>query len=230
MFSCQFESLPAEVASQIAAGEVIERPASVVKELIENSLDARASFISIEIKDAGRSLIEVADDGTGIPAEELPLAVERHATSKLSSAADLFQIETLGFRGEALASIGSVARMTVTSRSVKAEIGARLLVEGGRVYPVQPAGVPVGTVVKVENLFLQCPGTTEILEDRSDRAAADREPGHPLRPGKPRRAFPPGAGGAQVAPNERERRAEGDPGGAVWSGDCQPDAGGALQR
>ncbi len=109
--------LSSEVSSQIAAGEVVERPASVVKELTENALDAGAKNISISIVDAGRTLIEIADDGHGIPSDELGLAAARHATSKLTQSEDLFHITTLGFRGEALASIGSVSRMSITSRA-----------------------------------------------------------------------------------------------------------------
>src|SRR5512138_1277242 len=121
-----------EVASQIAAGEVVERPASVVKELLENALDAGASQVTLQIEGAGKRLIEVADNGCGIPADELLLAVARHATSKLASAEDLFRIRTLGFRGEVLASLGSVARPTLTSLAPCTDTHARLHVEGGR--------------------------------------------------------------------------------------------------
>lgn len=159
--------LPPEVASQIAAGEVVERPASVVKELVENALDAGATHITIQIEGAGQRLIEVADNGGGISAEELPVAVERHATSKLNSADDLFHIHTLGFRGEALASIGSVSRLTLTSRLTEAQAGARLVVEGGILQHVQPAGAPAGTVVRVENLFYNVPARRKFLKNEA---------------------------------------------------------------
>jgi DNA mismatch repair protein MutL len=166
--------LAPEVASQIAAGEVVERPASVVKELVENALDAGAKSIHVTIQEAGRRLVEVADDGSGIPASELPLAVERHATSKLASAADLFHIATLGFRGEALASIGSVSRMTVTSRVKDSDTGARIRVEGGLVKTVEAVGAPVGTLVRVEDLFYNVPARLKFLkQDVTERRAID---------------------------------------------------------
>ncbi|HEY3344054.1 MAG TPA: DNA mismatch repair endonuclease MutL [Anaerolineaceae bacterium] len=159
-----------EVASQIAAGEVVERPASVVKELLENALDAGASQITIQIEGAGKRLIELADNGCGIAEAELALAVARHATSKLDSADDLFRIRTLGFRGEALASIGSVARLTLTSLESSAPAGARLRVEGGRVGFVEPAGGPIGTVVRVEDLFYNVPARLKFLkQDATER-------------------------------------------------------------
>jgi len=166
--------LSSEVASQIAAGEVVERPASVVKELVENALDAGTKTVSITVQDAGRRLIEIADDGSGIPAGELLLAVERHATSKLTSAADLFHIGTLGFRGEALASIGSVSRLTVTSRVRDAQAGARLRVEGGIAGAVEAVGAPVGTTVRVEELFYNVPARLKFLkQDTTERRAID---------------------------------------------------------
>jgi DNA mismatch repair protein MutL len=166
--------LPDEVASQIAAGEVVERPASVVKELIENSLDAGTDHITITVEEAGKRLIEVADNGSGIPAEELSMALKRHATSKLFSANDLFCIETLGFRGEALASIGSVSRLTLTSRPKQAEMGMRLQVEAGQMGAAQPVGAPGGTVVRVEDLFFNVPARKKFLKtDRTERRQID---------------------------------------------------------
>jgi len=163
-----------EVASQIAAGEVVERPASVVKELAENALDAGASQITIHIVEAGRRLIEIADNGTGISPGEMELAVARHATSKLNSAEDLFHIQTLGFRGEALASIASVSHFTLVSRAQDGEVGARLVVEGGRPLPVERVGVPVGTVVRVENLFYNVPARLKFLKrDLTERQQID---------------------------------------------------------
>lgn len=162
--------LPPEVASQIAAGEVVERPASVVKELVENSLDAGANQVSVTIREAGRGLVEVADNGSGIPADELALTVSRHATSKLSTAEDLFHIATLGFRGEALASIGSVAHLTITSRTAQSDSGARLQVEGGQLTEVEPIGAPIGTVVKVTDLFFNVPARLKFLKtDTTER-------------------------------------------------------------
>ncbi|MEN6409879.1 MAG: DNA mismatch repair endonuclease MutL [Anaerolineaceae bacterium] len=168
------QTLPDEVASQIAAGEVVERPASVVKELVENALDSGAHKIQIEIEGAGKRLIQVSDDGSGIPADELPLAVGRHATSKLHHADDLFHITTLGFRGEALASIGSVARLSLTSRSDGVDVGARLLVEGGHNGAVSSVGAPQGTVVRVEDLFYNVPARLKFLkQDSTERQQID---------------------------------------------------------
>jgi DNA mismatch repair protein MutL len=166
--------LAPEVASQIAAGEVVERPASVVKELVENSLDAGATQISINIKSAGKRLIEVADNGSGISAKELPLTISRHATSKLSTAEDLFHIHTLGFRGEALASIGSVSHMTITSRALDSDKGAKLKVAGGSLSAVEPAGTPVGTVIRVADLFFNVPARLKFLKtDITERRHID---------------------------------------------------------
>ncbi len=163
-----------EVASQIAAGEVVERPASAVKELLENALDAGADQISIAIEGAGKQVIEVSDNGSGIPAVELELAVARHATSKLSSAEDLFRIRTLGFRGEALASIGSVSRLTLVSRTADDETGARLRVDAGVIRGVERIGAPVGTLARVEDLFYSVPARLKFLkQDTTERQAID---------------------------------------------------------
>ncbi|HKJ27061.1 MAG TPA: DNA mismatch repair endonuclease MutL, partial [Anaerolineales bacterium] len=171
----RIQILPDEVASQIAAGEVVERPASVVKELVENALDAGADHITITVEEAGKKLIEVADNGDGIPQDELKLALARHATSKLATAADLFNIATLGFRGEALASIASVSRFTITTRPRQADTGARLVVEGGQITgEPQPVGAPAGTVVRVQDLFFNVPARRKFLKtDTTERRHID---------------------------------------------------------
>jgi len=164
-----------EVASQIAAGEVVERPASVVKELVENALDAGADNISVMIFDAGKKRIEVADNGSGIPADELKLAVTRHATSKLQTAADLFRVETLGFRGEALASIGSVSHLTISSRVRESDQGAEVAVENGELKTQKSLGRSIGTTVIVENLFYNVPARLKFLKsDRTERRHIDQ--------------------------------------------------------
>jgi DNA mismatch repair protein MutL len=156
--------LSQEVASAIAAGEVVERPVSVVKELVENALDAGARSIAVRIEGGGRKLVEVSDDGAGIPAEEMPLAVERHATSKLRTIDDLFAIRTLGFRGEALASIAAVAHLEVVSRTPQVAKGTRLRAEGGRAGKPESVGAPAGTVVRVRNLFFNVPARQKFLK------------------------------------------------------------------
>ncbi len=162
--------LPDHIASQIAAGEVIERPSSVVKELVENALDAGSNAIMIEVHGAGKRLISVADNGAGIPADEVGLAVSRHATSKLTRAEDLFRIKTLGFRGEALASIGSVSRMTIESRITESETGLRLVVEGGAMDKGEVLGMPPGTRITVQDLFYNVPARLKFLKtDNTER-------------------------------------------------------------
>lgn len=166
--------LPAHVASQIAAGEVVERPASVVKELVENALDGGATQVIVRVEGAGKRLISVSDDGVGIAIEELPLAVARHATSKITSAEDLHRIMTLGFRGEALAAIGSVSRLTITSQLADAESGGQLRVEAGNAGRVEKVGAPVGTLVQVEDLFFNLPARLKFLKkDVTERRQID---------------------------------------------------------
>ena len=160
----KIQVLSGQLASQIAAGEVIERPSSVVKELIENAIDAGATQIELEIKDAGKKLIQVSDNGVGIPANEIALAVSRHATSKLSKAEDLFDIRTLGFRGEALSSIGSVAKLSIISKHRDAEIGAEISVDGSKSEGVKPKSAADGTVVRVEDLFFNVPARLKFLK------------------------------------------------------------------
>lgn len=153
-----------DVISKIAAGEVIERPASVVKELIENAIDAGANEISIQVEDSGKKLIEISDNGCGMNAEDLRNAVQRHATSKLRNAEDLFHIHTLGFRGEALAAAGSVSRMTIRSRMASDLNGQKITVDGGNILGMKQESMPVGTIVSVENLFCNVPARLKFLK------------------------------------------------------------------
>ena len=164
--------LPPDVVNQIAAGEVIERPASIVKELVENSLDAGATRVRIEVEEGGRKRVRVSDDGHGLAAEDLPLAFAPHATSKLESADDLLRVKTFGFRGEALASIGAVARVSIVSRVRGNPEGAELVVDCGRADAVKPAAGPEGTSVEVRNLFHEMPGRRKFLR------SPDVEMGH----------------------------------------------------
>jgi len=167
--------LPSELVDQIAAGEVIERPASVVKELVENSLDSGARRIEIDVERGGIGLIRIRDDGCGIPADELPVAVSRHATSKIASLDDLESVGTLGFRGEALPSIGSVSRLRIVSHPAAAEHGAEITVDGGTVSAVRPAAHPAGTTIEVRELFFNVPARRKFV--RSDST----ELGHIVR-------------------------------------------------
>ena len=153
-----------EMASRIAAGEVVERPASVVKELIENSLDAGATEIAVSIEKSGTMLIRVTDNGEGMGPEDLTLAVERHATSKLRDEGDLFRVATLGFRGEALPSIASVAKMEITSRPPLSDIGYRIRVEGGKKDPPFIVGSSVGTSVEIKEIFFNTPARRKFLK------------------------------------------------------------------
>ncbi|MBA4492322.1 DNA mismatch repair endonuclease MutL [Paracoccus sp. S1E-3] len=154
-----------DVANRIAAGEVVERPASAVKELVENALDAGARRVDVTISQGGKALIRVADDGCGMSAEDLPLAMSRHATSKIDGT-DLLDIHSFGFRGEALPSLGAVGRLTITSRA--GETGAEIRVAGGRADPVRPAAANRGTVVELRDLFFATPARLKFL--RSERA------------------------------------------------------------
>ena len=156
--------LPDNVANQIAAGEVIQRPASCLKELVENSLDAGASHIRVIVRDAGRTLLQVVDDGKGMSATDARMAFERHATSKISQASDLFQLRTMGFRGEALASICAVAHVEVQTRREEDEIGTRLEIAGSEVVCQELVQCPIGTNMRVKNLFYNVPARRKFLK------------------------------------------------------------------
>ncbi len=163
--------LPAQIVNQIAAGEVIERPFSVVKELVENSLDAGATRITVELVSGGVQMIRITDDGAGFSAADLGLAFASHATSKLSELADLDHIASLGFRGEALASIGAVSRAWIRSRRPDADSGFEVRAEGGAIEPVRPCGCPKGSIVEIRDLFHNTPARRRFLKTpRAEKA------------------------------------------------------------
>ena len=159
--------LPDQVANKIAAGEVVERPASVVKELLENALDAGSTVLQVEIESGGRRLIRVADDGSGMLRDDALLAFERHATSKLRDVKDLLSIATLGFRGEALPSIASVSRLVLETRSGEEVTGTRIEIAGGKILTCDEVALAQGTTVTVRDLFFNVPARKKFL--RSDQ-------------------------------------------------------------
>ncbi len=156
--------LPDSVANQIAAGEVVQRPSSVIKELVENSIDAGATQVQVIVEDAGKSLVQVIDNGKGMSETDARLAFERHATSKISEAKDLFALRTMGFRGEALASIAAVAQVELRTRAADKDLGVSIVIEGSRVVDQQPVNCPVGANFAVKNLFFNIPARRKFLK------------------------------------------------------------------
>ena len=186
--------LPETLASQVAAGEVVERPASVVKELVENSIDAGARAIEVGIQRGGMSRIRVVDDGCGMDRDDALLSLERHATSKIASAADLAAISTLGFRGEALPSIASVSRFRLSTREPGAVAGTEILVNGGRIETVRDGGEAPGTQIEVRSLFYNLPARRKFLRSENDGSAKHRTSIFSASVGPSRNWLHPGAG------------------------------------
>ena len=177
--------LSADVANKIAAGEVVERPASVVKELIENAVDAESTLIRVEVRAGGKRLIHVSDNGSGMEHEDALLALERHATSKVNRIEDLEQIQTFGFRGEALASIASVSQFELLTRTSDALMGTKVNADGGGVRSVQESGCSPGTHMSVNNLFYNVPARLKFLKNRYYRNEPRYESGNMDSPRAP---------------------------------------------
>ncbi|MFT5525522.1 MAG: DNA mismatch repair protein MutL, partial [Pirellulaceae bacterium] len=159
----EIRQLPTSVINKIAAGEVIERPASVVKELMENSVDSEATRIDVTMEKGGSELLRVSDNGCGMAPDQLLLAIASHATSKIRDADDLFNVHTLGFRGEALASISEVSQFLLRSRTAESDAGAELEVVGGKRGEIAPAGCPIGTTIEIRQLFYNTPVRRKFL-------------------------------------------------------------------
>jgi DNA mismatch repair protein MutL len=183
--SVKVRILPEQLANKISAGEVVERPASVVKELVENSLDAGATEILIEIEDGGKRLIRVGDNGCGMSKEDALLSLERHATSKISTDSDLFCLDTLGFRGEAIPSIASVSRLSLASREKESLEGVDVYAEGGKIIEVKACGMPVGTAISVRNLFFNTPARLKFMRSRETESGHINEILHRLALSRP---------------------------------------------
>jgi DNA mismatch repair protein MutL len=181
--------LPELLVNQIAAGEVVERPAAALKELLENSLDAGARAVAVELQAGGAKLLKVSDDGAGIARDELALALARHATSKIATLEDLERVGSFGFRGEALASIAAVSHLALVSRTPEARHAWRVECSGGAVSPVEPASGPVGTVVEVRDLYFNTPARRKFLRSESTELAHCDETFRRLALGRPDTAF-----------------------------------------
>ena len=156
--------LPDSVANQIAAGEVIQRPASVIKELVENAIDAHATNVQIILKDAGRTLIQIIDNGCGMSDTDARLAFERHSTSKIRSAEDLFSLRTMGFRGEALASIAAISQLELRTRRAEDELGTKIVINGSKCESQEPDMCPKGSNFQIKNLFYNVPARRKFLK------------------------------------------------------------------
>ena len=163
-FMNKISLLDQNTIDKIAAGEVVERPSSIVKELVENAVDARSSAITVEIREGGTSFIRITDNGMGIPKEQVPLAFLRHATSKIQTIDDLLQIASLGFRGEALSSIAAVSQVELITKTPDALTGTRYLIEGGMEKGLEEIGAPQGTTFLVRNLFYNTPARAKFLK------------------------------------------------------------------
>jgi len=203
--------LSAQLASQIAAGEVVERPASVVKELVENAIDAGAVTINVDIRAGGKQLILVADDGSGIPSGQIEIAFERHSTSKLSSVNDLDAINTLGFRGEALAAIAAVSQLTVVSRAVEEEVGTRLSLEGGKAASRETVGAPQGNSHFGCQSFLQHTSSAQVPKGAGHREKNYRRIDYTIRPCLSPNQVPIGPRWAHNVSEYGQRRPKGCP-------------------
>ena len=194
----RIHELDEQLANQIAAGEVVERPGSALKELVENSLDAGATSVTVRIEEGGIKLLEVADNGVGIHEADFRLALGRHATSKIATTGDLFAIKSWGFRGEALASIGAVSRLTLSSRALEAATGKELVCEGGKVLGEKTVARPVGTTLRVEDLFFNTPARRKFLKSQGSETAYCWQTLHRLALGSFDTAFEAWADGTRL--------------------------------